>query len=103
MGRLKTVPGRVAAAPTRRIHSVAETQRTRGSAWVKIRQRVLLRDRGLCVACRAQGLVTVATEVDHIVPLSEGGGDNESNLQSLCKPCHDAKSAEDGERRRGGG
>jgi 5-methylcytosine-specific restriction endonuclease McrA len=31
-------------------------------------------------------------ELDHIVPLSEGGTDHPSNLQVLCACCHAAKS-----------
>lgn len=31
-------------------------------------------------------------EVDHIVPLSKGGANDFSNLQSLCKKCHLEKS-----------
>jgi 5-methylcytosine-specific restriction endonuclease McrA len=29
---------------------------------------------------------------DHVIPLSAGGTDDESNLQALCKPCHDRKT-----------
>lgn len=43
----------------------------------------------------AQGIVTEATEVDHVQPLFKGGTDHPSNLQSLCNPCHEAKTAED--------
>ena len=39
--------------------------------------------------------------VDHIIPKAEGGTDDESNLQSLCKPCHAAKT--DREKNRGRG
>lgn len=31
-------------------------------------------------------------EVDHIVPLSEGGSNDVSNLQALCLMCHRVKS-----------
>ncbi|MEU3826462.1 HNH endonuclease [Streptomyces sp. NPDC029080] len=41
-----------------------------------------------------------ATQVDHIVPLSEGGSKwDPANWQSLCGACHDIKSAEDRRRR----
>ncbi len=37
-----------------------------------------------------------ATEVDHIVPLRQGGDKwDDGNLQSLCKPCHGKKTAEE--------
>ena len=34
-------------------------------------------------------------EVDHIVPLIDGGGHEANNLQTLCTPCHKAKTAEE--------
>lgn len=53
----------------------------------------------LCRMCKALGLVVLATQRDHIVPLEEGGQDVESNVQPLCQACHDAKS--NAERARG--
>jgi 5-methylcytosine-specific restriction protein A len=38
------------------------------------------------------GRVTVATEVDHVLPRSEGGTDDQANLQPICHPCHVAKT-----------
>ena len=61
-----------------------------------------LRDRWLswnptCAICEAMTppRYTVATEVDHIVPLFKGGADDDSNRQSACAPCHEAKTARD--------
>jgi 5-methylcytosine-specific restriction protein A len=67
-------------------------QRGYGHAWRKLREVVMHRDGGLCQACAERGLVTRATEVDHIVPKSQGGSDDESNLRALCRACHDEKS-----------
>jgi 5-methylcytosine-specific restriction enzyme A len=39
---------------------------------------------------------------DHIVPLSKGGSDDESNEQLLCNRCHNIKIYQDGSRSRGG-
>jgi 5-methylcytosine-specific restriction protein A len=36
--------------------------------------------------------VTIATEVDHIVPKSQGGTDDDDNLQAICSPCHKTKT-----------
>ena len=38
---------------------------------------------------------------DHILPVSEGGTDDMSNLQTLCKACHDIKTAAESARGRG--
>lgn len=41
----------------------------------------------------------LATIRDHVLPLAEGGADTAANVQGLCDPCHDLKSA--AERARG--
>ena len=72
-----------------------------GRPWRRIRERVLRRDQGLCRHCRDKGRVTVATEVHHVVPVAKGGTDDEANLLSLCRDCHEAADlAERGARRR---
>ena len=76
-------------------HKGSRHARGYGSAWVKLRARILARDGHLCRACMVNGRVTVATQVDHVLPKSKGGTDDEANLQSLCGPCHKAKTAQD--------
>ena len=66
-----------------------------GHAWAKIRQRILRRDFGLCQPCKRAGLLTPAQQVDHIVPVSKDGGNEESNLESICLACHDDKTRAD--------
>lgn len=67
-------------------------------AWQHLRLSHLAKH-PLCVACATQGLTVEATEVDHVTPHC---GDRHllydpKNLQSLCKPCHSAKTVrEDG-------
>jgi 5-methylcytosine-specific restriction protein A len=68
-----------------------------GGEWPRIRLEVL-RPEPLCRNCTEEGLVTVATEVDHIVPLGQGGTHDEANLQPLCHRCHMRKTARDGSR-----
>jgi 5-methylcytosine-specific restriction protein A len=70
-------------------------ERGYGAAWDKLRARILTRDKHLCQACKRKGRLTAANQVDHIKPKAKGGTDDEQNLQSLCKPCHDAKSVVD--------
>ena len=71
-------------------------QRGYGWQWEKQRARILDRDKHLCVACRAAGRAVIATDVDHIIPRSAGGSEDDSNLQSLCSACHKAKTAREG-------
>jgi 5-methylcytosine-specific restriction enzyme A len=63
-----------------------------GREWQVTRKRILARDKGLCQPCLQAGRYRPAREVDHIVPKFEHGTDDDSNLQSICKPCHDAKT-----------
>jgi 5-methylcytosine-specific restriction enzyme A len=67
-----------------------------GRAWQKLRAFILARD-PLCDVCDEAGRVTPATMVDHIVPKHLGGTDDDSNLRGICKPCHDTKSALEGQ------
>jgi 5-methylcytosine-specific restriction protein A len=62
--------------------------------WQKLRLAVLAGE-PLCRCCAAAGRVTAAAEVDHVVPLAKGGTDDWANLQPLCRPCHEAKTAID--------
>lgn len=38
-------------------------------------------------------------EVDHIKPVRDGGTDHLDNLQTLCRPCHFDKTAQENARR----
>lgn len=81
------------------------------SAWQKARAAFLAKH-PLCAECERNSVVAAASVVDHIVPHK---GDkvlfwDRSNWQSMCKTCHDRKTAtEDGgwgrpfEARTGGG
>lgn len=68
-----------------------------GHQWQKVRARFLAAN-PLCAECLARGITTPASEVHHILPLSRGGTHDEDNLMALCKPCHSAISARDGDR-----
>lgn len=47
-----------------------------------------------CAYCRAD-LKRAKKHVDHIVPLARGGSNGRANLQYLCAPCNQSKSARD--------
>jgi 5-methylcytosine-specific restriction protein A len=53
---------------------------------------IMTRDAGLCQPCQAAGRVTIAAQVDHIVPKARGGTDDPGNLQAICRQCHQAKT-----------
>jgi len=77
--------------------------RKRGSAGVLDRMRIRQRDQGLCVECVKRGTPGPGWLVDHIIPLWEGGSDDDSNKQTLCKQHHDEKTAEEAKRRASAG
>lgn len=60
--------------------------------WQRLRKMHLARY-PLCVDCAARGIVTAATDVDHIIPLAADGTHADDNLQSLCHSCHSRKTA----------
>lgn len=68
----------------------------RDPAYYRERQGCLNRAKGRCERCGKPGKL----EVDHIVPLRDGGTNTRSNLQALCSTCHNAKTQEDRRRRR---
>lgn len=77
-------------------------ERGYGTSWDKLRPGILRRDCGLCQPCRRRGVIKVGNIVDHIVPKAEGGTDDESNLQTICHPCHVAKTAAESVNGKGG-
>jgi len=76
----------------------ANTNSLRGtsrSRWGVLRTSILWRDGGLCQECARHNWPRQADEVDHIAGLQFGGDDNPDNLQSLCRPCHKRKTAQE--------
>lgn len=51
------------------------------------RKRIYIRDSYTCRGCGAIDNLTL----DHILPKSEGGTNDDSNLQTLCAPCNRKK------------
>jgi 5-methylcytosine-specific restriction endonuclease McrA len=74
-----------------------QAQYTYDYAWTKLRNKRIAAE-PLCRLCMEAGHVTPATQVDHIKPRAEGGRDEWDNTQSLCLPCHQAKTAEENRR-----
>lgn len=62
--------------------------------WVQ--RAVFFRDRGMCVVCKKDlsGILSTGSieNYDHIVPLSQGGMNDVSNIQLLCRECNALKS-----------
>lgn len=62
----------------------------RKSVPVKRRAEVFRRDGHKCLKCGASEYLTI----DHILPISKGGGNEASNLQTLCLACNVQKGVQ---------
>ena len=62
----------------------------RVSLSLELRWRIMKRDRFKCTACGANPAADESVELhaDHIVPVLQGGGNDESNLRTLCRGCN---------------
>lgn len=68
-----------------------ENKNNRISINKALRYKILKRDRFTCQSCGARS-PDVELEVDHKIPVSKGGKDEESNLITKCKDCNRGKS-----------
>lgn len=62
-----------------------------GRPWARLRMNILVRDLFTCRHCQ-QVFDPKDLECDHIINTAQGGTDDPSNLQTLCKPCHQVKT-----------
>lgn len=100
--RLQRLGARLPVLDTRRLPvldvKAGATPRTRGAAWMKIRQQALVDGGFRCVDC---GDISASNEVDHDTPLEQGGTDHPTNLVIRCPACHKAKTAAEAKQRFG--
>lgn len=64
-----------------------ENKKIYSRAWQKIRADYL-KHFPFCVDCGE-----LASEVDHLIPIKQGGTHDHENLRSRCKKCHSRKTA----------
>ena len=80
--------------------STRKTKLTTTSGWAEQRRakRLLRQHRGICHVCNQPG----ADQIDHVLPLAQGGTDTEANLRPIhAHPCHERKT--ESEKRAGRG
>lgn len=68
-------------------------QRGYGAEWDRTRKRIMTRDGGICQPCLREGPLHQGHEVDHKIPKSQGGTDDDSNLEVICRRRHREKTA----------
>ncbi|WP_233343645.1 HNH endonuclease [Burkholderia cepacia] len=95
MTRLATLKARVGTLKEARVPTLetkaGATPRIRGRRWVETRKRIAVDQQFVCRGCGCVWLPW-RDEVDHEVPLEQGGSNDDSNLQLLCDDCHKAKT-----------
>lgn len=95
MGSVVEAMGVKTMRATKRSGRDADPRRTlplNSAAWQRLRASVL-HSEPLCRICKARGILTQATDVDHV---SGDPSDNTpENLQPLCHECHSLKTARD--------
>ncbi len=68
-----------------------------GYEWRKIRTRYA-KAHPLCEKCLEEGRFRPLDEVHHIIPVNKGGTNEDINLMSLCRSCHQKIHRELGDR-----
>ena len=59
----------------------------------EVRKYVFDRNNYQCQSCQTIDLSAKNLQIDHIIPLAQGGSNDFSNLQTLCAKCNRAKSS----------
>lgn len=102
--KLTTLKPRLAALNTNRVKvldtKAGATERMRGRAWMRERQTALVAGLYECVDC---GMVSASNEVDHEIPLEQGGANHPSNYRIRCIECHRVKTDAENRARQGRG
>ena len=103
--KLQRLPNRLTAIATTRLPTLqtkaGSTKRIAGSSWMNTRRRIMQRDGFACAGC---GLIRMDHDCDHVIPLEQGGSNEDENLQLLCSGpdgCHAAKTKAEGLARAG--
>lgn len=101
MGRLKTLKSRVESTPGRIAHTLStKDRRITGLELQRIREHHWLKDPH-CARCGRYVGYPDGFELDHKIPLHQGGPDTDDNRQILCvdegdrEGCHPIKTRED--------
>lgn len=104
--RLTMLKPRLAEAPSPiKPLTIRQHVRPWGHAERKRRTEILRAAGGRCQCqeCKDLGRMLPAHEVDHIVPLADGGTDARENLQAINLNCHRRKTAAEAAARAGKG
>lgn len=101
---MKTLKPKLKSLDTAKIKTLqakaGTTPREQGRSWMVKRQAVALQYGYRCANCKCVW-VSSLDQIDHIIPLEQGGSNDISNCQPLCNDCHLAKTKEEAKTRSG--
>jgi 5-methylcytosine-specific restriction protein A len=58
-----------------------------------VREKIFERNNYQCQSCQKIDITAKSLQIDHIIPLAQGGTNDMSNFQTLCAKCNRGKSA----------
>ena len=80
--KLQRLPNRLTAIATTRLPTLqtkaGSTKRIAGSTWMATRRRIMQRDGFACAGC---GLIRMDHDCDHVIPLEQGGSNEDGRLR----------------------
>jgi hypothetical protein len=79
--------------PGEYILATTERRPPRAREHIKLRYRIFDRDKYECVVCHQSGGMGTRLQVHHLLPVAQGGKNDEANLETLCDACHAGKHA----------
>ncbi|UCR75651.1 HNH endonuclease [Burkholderia phage phiBt-TXDOH] len=96
--KLQTLKPRIQVTAPMRVPTLeakaGSTPRIRGRSWMQTRERIAIAQQFKCQRCGCAWM-SWRDQVDHDVPLEQGGSNDDENLRLLCDDCHKAKTADE--------
>lgn len=94
---LATYRGRCSLHSKQNDRSISRAgKQTYGKKRWRLVRNAVFGDEPFCRECMKEGRETLATCVDHIIPIQDGGDKYaRSNLQPLCDSCHSVKTRQE--------
>lgn len=90
---MKTLKPTIRTIDTRIAKVGSGTKRLTGNSRYAAVKKFTRENARLCAECTRRGLVGFGDDLDHIVPLWQGGAESDLNRQWLCRAHHKEKTA----------
>lgn len=100
---MKTLKPTLKTINTSLVKAGGATTRIRGNSLYSIMRKFERGNPRLCATCTRLGLVGYGDELEHIVPLWQGGAESDSNREWICKDHHLIKTATEAKQRASSG